>query len=764
MALYAALAGPDPGNPWSRAEPRDLPSPLPAGRPGWPSRAGALEFFGDDADADRAPGRPGAAAAELDAEHRGRRPRRRSSRPATCSTAARGWPSGDADLGDFIRANPDSVLPVIREIITGGPQYSAVDLFRAQHRLRRLRHAVGRVWEHVDALVLPTIGTTFTVDEVLRRPDRPEHDARPLHPVRQPARPGGARRSRPAPPPDGRPVSLMLVGPARSDLVLASLAARPVRRAVAGLRPPRARAAEPPSRPSRDPPPDPPRTCHDDAHRRQLTSPPVTAVDADPYPFEISLADTALVIIDMQRDFVEPGGFGESLGNDVDELRGVIPVLAGVLPRPARPACSSSTPARATCPTSPTARPRSCGGASRRCGSATRARTAGSSSAASTATTSSTSSTPVDGEPVVDKPGKGAFYATEFGDVLAARGITRLVVTGVTTEVCVHTTVREANDRGFECLVLSDCCGSYFPEFQRVGLEMVAAQGGIFGWVGDSADFLTARSDAHRRAPVAAADRPTSRGAAMTTTDHARTADALQLPLWVRGDTNAFFGLGFNVLVNVLVLTSLTHRRRPDPGRRRVRHDPAGARHRARRRQRVLHATSAAGWRARRTAPTSRRCPTGRACRTCSSSSSSSCCRSSSHTKDPVRAWQAGVAWAFIIGVIVLLGAFVGPFIRKYTPRAALLGTLAGISIAFISMRPGRADVGGGVDRAAGAHAHPDRVPRRRAAAGQLPDGPRGAAGRHRDRLDRRVHGRAGRRRPPCGTSRSACPTCSSTC
>jgi nicotinamidase-related amidase len=99
---------------------------------------------------------------------------------------------------------------------------------------------------------------------------------------------------------------------------------------------------------------------------------------------------------------------------------------------------------------------------------------------------------PVEGEPVVDKPGKGAFYATELTDLLTAKGVTSLIVTGVTTEVCVHTTVREANDRGYECLVLSDCVGSYFPEFQRVGLEMIAAQGGIFGWVAASPDFIFA--------------------------------------------------------------------------------------------------------------------------------------------------------------------------------------------------------------------------------------------------------------------------------
>src|SRR5205085_11434490 len=97
---------------------------------------------------------------------------------------------------------------------------------------------------------------------------------------------------------------------------------------------------------------------------------------------------------------------------------------------------------------------------------------------------------PLPGEPIVDKPGKGSFYATDLESMLINRGIKRLIVTGVTTEVCVHTTVREANDRGFECLVVSDCVASYFPEFQAVGLKMIAAQGGIFGWVAPSANLL----------------------------------------------------------------------------------------------------------------------------------------------------------------------------------------------------------------------------------------------------------------------------------
>jgi nicotinamidase-related amidase len=101
---------------------------------------------------------------------------------------------------------------------------------------------------------------------------------------------------------------------------------------------------------------------------------------------------------------------------------------------------------------------------------------------------------PVSGEPVIDKPGKGSFHATDLHQILLDRGIKTLVVCGVTLEVCVHTTVREANDRGYECVVLSDCVASYFPEFQRVGLEMIKAQGGIFGWVSDSKKFISAIS------------------------------------------------------------------------------------------------------------------------------------------------------------------------------------------------------------------------------------------------------------------------------
>ena len=178
----------------------------------------------------------------------------------------------------------------------------------------------------------------------------------------------------------------------------------------------------------------------------------------------------ALVIIDMQRDFVDPGGFGEALGNDVSLLRRAIAPTQKVLAA-ARAARHAGDPY----PRGPSARPlrpvrrRKKRAAGSRPASAIPGRWAASWCAASTATTSSTSLKPIAGEPVIDKPGKGAFYATDLDAMLKSRDIRQLIVCGVTTEVCVNTTVREANDRGYDCLVLEDCVASYFPEFQRVG-------------------------------------------------------------------------------------------------------------------------------------------------------------------------------------------------------------------------------------------------------------------------------------------------------
>lgn len=213
-------------------------------------------------------------------------------------------------------------------------------------------------------------------------------------------------------------------------------------------------------------------------------------IPAEPYPFTMSPATTALLLIDFQRDFLEPGGFGELLGNDVSLLARAVAPAAAVLAaaREAgllivhtreghRPDLSDAPPAKL-------ARGRLDMGIGSP-GPKGRILVRGEAGHDIVEAVA-----PLAGEVVLDKPGKGSFYATDLELILRNHAITSLIVTGVTTEVCVHTTVREANDRGFECLVLADCVGSYFPEFQDVGLRMIAAQGGIFGWVGRSEDLL----------------------------------------------------------------------------------------------------------------------------------------------------------------------------------------------------------------------------------------------------------------------------------
>jgi len=225
------------------------------------------------------------------------------------------------------------------------------------------------------------------------------------------------------------------------------------------------------------------------------------SVPAKPYPYEFDPQTTALVVIDMQRDFVEPGGFGEQLGNDTSLLERVVEPLSALLAS-ARAAGlfvvhtrEGHRPDLADCPPTKLAR----GGGAPIIGSEGpkgRILVRGEYGHDIVDTLA-----PAGDEVVLDKPGKGAFYATDLELLLRNRQIKSLIVTGVTTEVCVHTTVREANDRGFECFVPADCVGSYFPEFHEVGLRMIAAQGGIFGWVGASTD-LTSALGAPRAATV----------------------------------------------------------------------------------------------------------------------------------------------------------------------------------------------------------------------------------------------------------------------
>jgi nicotinamidase-related amidase len=205
-------------------------------------------------------------------------------------------------------------------------------------------------------------------------------------------------------------------------------------------------------------------------------------IAAEPFPFTFDPRTTALVVIDMQRDFAEPGGFGASLGNDVSRVQAIVPTVKKLIEgfRAAglpvihtmechRPDLSDLPPAK-----------RNRGNPTIRIGDEGpmgRVLIAGE---AGTAIIDELA--PIAGEIVIEKPGKGAFYATSFGDDLKKLGTRQLVFAGVTTEVCVQTTMREANDRGYECLLAEDATESYFPEFKASAIAMIRAQGAIVGW------------------------------------------------------------------------------------------------------------------------------------------------------------------------------------------------------------------------------------------------------------------------------------------
>ena len=213
---------------------------------------------------------------------------------------------------------------------------------------------------------------------------------------------------------------------------------------------------------------------------------------AQPFPYDFDLKTTALVLIDMQRDFIEPGGFGETLGNDVSLLAAIVPATQTVLEawrragglvvhtREAHKADLSDCPPAKLNRGNPTLR---IGDA----GSMGRILVMG-----EPGNQIIDALAPMDGELVVDKPGKGMFYATGLHETLQARGITHLLFGGVTTEVCVQTSMREANDRGYDGLLLEDCTESYFPAFKAQTIAMMHAQGGIVGWTAPSSHVLRA--------------------------------------------------------------------------------------------------------------------------------------------------------------------------------------------------------------------------------------------------------------------------------
>jgi len=216
------------------------------------------------------------------------------------------------------------------------------------------------------------------------------------------------------------------------------------------------------------------------------------SIAAEPYELEFDSASTALIIIDMQRDFVMPGGFGEALGNDVKQLQVTIAPTKTILEGARKAGMlvihtrEGHRPDLSDCPPSKLVRGR---GKTRIGDGGPMGRILVRGEVGHDIVPELY---PIAGEVVIDKPGKGAFFATDLELILRDRGIKTLMVCGVTTEVCVNTTVREANDRGYECVVLSDCVGSYYPEFQKAALAMIKAQGGIFGWVSDSKRALAA--------------------------------------------------------------------------------------------------------------------------------------------------------------------------------------------------------------------------------------------------------------------------------
>ena len=219
-------------------------------------------------------------------------------------------------------------------------------------------------------------------------------------------------------------------------------------------------------------------------------------IAAAPFPYEFDRQHTALIVIDMQRDFAEPGGFGESLGNDVSLIQAIVPTVQKLIEgfraegllvihtkECHRPDLSDCPPAKRN-----RGNPRLRIGDPGPMGRVLIAGEPGTDIIAECA--------PIAGEIVIEKPGKGAFYATPLGSILEENGITHLIFAGVTTEVCVQTTMREANDRGYVCLLAEDATESYFPEFKTAALAMIRAQGAIVGWTATTDQVLRGIADA----------------------------------------------------------------------------------------------------------------------------------------------------------------------------------------------------------------------------------------------------------------------------
>ncbi|MGG6263790.1 cysteine hydrolase family protein [Leptolyngbya sp. AN03gr2] len=215
------------------------------------------------------------------------------------------------------------------------------------------------------------------------------------------------------------------------------------------------------------------------------------SIAAQPYEYELPTeSEIALIVIDMQRDFLEAGGFGEALGNDVNRANAIVPTVKRLLEGcramnlPIFHTQEGHRSDLSDCPQSKLKRGRGnlSIGDPGKLGRILILGEPGNEIIPELA--------PLPGEVLIPKPGKGAFYNTDLEVQLIARNITHLLIAGVTTEVCVQTTMREANDRGYECLLVEDATESYFPEFKQATLEMVRAQGGIVGWTATTDQVL----------------------------------------------------------------------------------------------------------------------------------------------------------------------------------------------------------------------------------------------------------------------------------
>ncbi|MBO9134931.1 MULTISPECIES: cysteine hydrolase family protein [Rhizobium] len=222
----------------------------------------------------------------------------------------------------------------------------------------------------------------------------------------------------------------------------------------------------------------------------------MAGIKAQPFAFPLKRDRIALVVIDMQRDFAEPGGFGESLGNDVGRITRIVPDVARLIAgfrAAGLPVVHTMECHRPDLSDLPAAK-RNRGNPALRIGDEGPMGRVLISGEPGTAILEAVA--PVGGEVVIEKPGKGAFYATPLGDILKSRGIEQLVFAGVTTEVCVQTTMREANDRGYECLLCEEATESYFEDFKRAAIAMIRAQGAIVGWTAHLDDILEGLADA----------------------------------------------------------------------------------------------------------------------------------------------------------------------------------------------------------------------------------------------------------------------------